>query len=52
MVAVDIFNVSNWNTPDVYQQTFSPTVINPTGYLNPLSITAARFARFSVTFDF
>jgi hypothetical protein len=52
LVAVDIYNVTNSNTTDVYQQTFSPTIINQTGYLNPLSITAARFARFSVTFDF
>ncbi len=53
LVAVDIYNVTNNNTPDVYQFTYSPTLLNPTAqYLNPLSITAARFARFSVTFDF
>jgi hypothetical protein len=35
------------------QQTYSPTVINTVAtYLNPLSITSARFARFSVTLDF
>ncbi|HJZ70255.1 MAG TPA: hypothetical protein VKE51_00870, partial [Vicinamibacterales bacterium] len=53
LVAVDIYNVTNSNTTDVYQQTYSPTAINTAAtYLNPLSITSARFARFSVTLDF
>jgi hypothetical protein len=53
LVAVDIYNVTNSNTTDVYQQTYSPTAINTVAtYLNPLSITSARFARFSVTLDF
>ena len=53
LVAVDIYNVTNSNTTDVYQQTYSPTVINAAAtYLNPLSITSARFARFSLTLDF
>jgi hypothetical protein len=46
LVALDIFNVTNSNTPDVYQQTYGTT------YLNPLSITAARLAKISVQFDF
>ena len=53
LVAVDIFNVTNSNTTDVYQTAYSPTLLSPAAtYLNPLSITSARFARFSVTIDF
>jgi hypothetical protein len=53
LVAVDIYNVTNSNTTDVYQTSYSPTLLAPTAtYLNPLSITSARFARFSVTIDF
>src|SRR4029079_18166636 len=38
LVALDIFNVFNSNTPDVYQQNYAPP--GPTStYLNPLSIT-------------
>jgi hypothetical protein len=46
MVAVDIFNLLNSNTPDVYQQTYGTT------YLNPLSITVARLFKISAQFDF
>ena len=46
LVALDIFNVFNSNTPDVYQQTYGPT------YLNPLSITVGRFFKISAQFDF
>jgi hypothetical protein len=46
MVALDIFNVFNSNTPDVYQQTYGPT------YLNPLSITVGRFFKLSAQLDF
>jgi hypothetical protein len=47
LVAVDVFNLFNWSTPDVY----STSPYGPT-YLNPLNITAARFAKISVQFDF
>ena len=46
LVALDIFNVFNSNTPDVYQQTYGTT------YLNPLSITVARLFKISAQFDF
>jgi hypothetical protein len=46
MVALDIFNLFNSNTPDVYQQTYGPT------YLNPLSITVGRFFKISAQLDF
>jgi hypothetical protein len=46
LFALDIFNVFNSNTPDVYQQTYGPT------YLNPLSITVGRFFKISAQIDF
>jgi hypothetical protein len=46
LVAVDIFNLTNSNAIDVYQQTYGAT------YLNPLSITEARFFKISAQFDF
>jgi carboxypeptidase family protein len=46
LVAVDIFNLFNSNAVDVYQQNYGPA------YLNPLSITQARFFKISVQFDF
>jgi hypothetical protein len=47
LVAVDVFNVFNWSTPDVYSTfPYGPT------YLNPTNITAARFAKISAQFDF
>jgi hypothetical protein len=46
MVNLDIFNLFNSNTAQVYQLTYGPT------YLNPLSITAARFFKIGVQFDF
>jgi hypothetical protein len=53
LVALDIFNVTNSNAIDVYQQTYSPTLLNPQStYLNPLSITQARFFKIGVQFDF
>ena len=36
-VPLDIFNMFNSNTPDVYNQSY----VNPATYLNPLSITVA-----------
>ena len=46
LVAIDIFNVTNSNTTNVYQQAYGAA------YLNPLSITAARFFKISAQFDF
>ena len=46
LVALDIFNLFNSNTPDVYQQGYGPT------YLNPLSITVGRFFKVSAQLDF
>ena len=46
LVALDIFNVTNSNTSNVYQQAYGTT------YLNPLSITAARFFKIGVQIDF
>ena len=52
LVAVDIFNVTNSNAPDVYQQNY-PTFFTPAStYLNPLSITQARLFKISAQFDF
>jgi len=46
LVALDIFNLFNSNTPDVYQQTYGAT------YLNPLSITVGRFFKIGAQIDF
>ena len=46
LVALDIFNLGNSNTPDGYLQTYGTT------YLNPVSITAARVFKISAQFDF
>ncbi len=46
LVALDIFNLFNSNAVDVYQQNYGTT------YLNPLSITQARFFKIGVQFDF
>ena len=46
LVSLDVFNLFNSNTPQVYQQTYGPT------YLNPLSIMSARFFKIGVQFDF
>jgi hypothetical protein len=51
LVALDIFNVFNSNTPDVYQGTY--TAPGPTStFLNPLSITVGRFFKVSAQLDF
>jgi hypothetical protein len=53
LIALDIFNLVNSNTTDVYQRAYSPTLLNPAAnYLNPLSITQARLFKISVQFDF
>jgi carboxypeptidase family protein len=46
LVSVDIFNLFNSNAVDVYQQNYGPA------YLNPLSITQARFFKISAQIDF
>jgi len=51
LVALDIFNLFNSNTPDVFQQTYSAPSATST-YLNPLSITVARLFKISAQFDF
>jgi hypothetical protein len=45
-VSLDVFNLLNSNTTNVYQRTYGTT------YLNPLSITAARFIKIGVQLDF
>ena len=51
LVALDIFNVFNSNTPDVYQTNYSAPSATST-YLNPLSITVGRFFKISAQLDF
>jgi hypothetical protein len=52
-VGVDIFNVTNSNAIDVYQTTYGPTILTPQStYLNPLSITQARFFKIGAQIDF
>ncbi len=46
LISLDVFNLFNSNTPDVYQPSFGTT------YLNPLSITVARLFKISAQFDF
>ena len=45
-VSLDVFNLLNSNTTERYQLTYG------TRYLNPLSITAARFFKIGVQLDF
>ena len=51
LVALDIFNLFNSNTPDVYQTNYSAPSATST-YLNPTSITVGRFFKISAQFDF
>ena len=46
LVSLDIFNLFNSNTPQVFNQTYGPA------YLNPLSIMSARFFKIGAQFDF
>ena len=46
MVALDVFNVANSNTTDVYVQNYGPN------YLAPVSVTSARLFKISAQFDF
>jgi hypothetical protein len=51
LVALDVFNIFNSNTPDVYSTTY--TAPSPTStYLNPQSITVGRFFKISAQLDF
>ena len=43
---LDVYNLFNSNTTEVYQRNYGPT------YLNPLSIMSARFFKISGQFDF
>jgi Carboxypeptidase regulatory-like domain len=53
LIALDIFNVTNSNTTDVYQRAYSPTLLRPGAqFLNPLSITQARLFKISAQIDF
>jgi Carboxypeptidase regulatory-like domain len=45
-VNLDIYNLTNANTTEVYQRNYGTT------YLNPLSIMSARFFKISAQFDF
>ena len=51
LVALDVFNIFNSNTPDVYQTTYSAPSATST-YMNPLSITVGRFFKISAQVDF
>ena len=51
LVALDVFNMFNSNTPDVYQTTYSAPAATST-YLNPRSITVGRFFKISAQLDF
>ena len=46
LLALDVFNVTNSNTPDAYLQSYGPT------YLDPVSVTRARLFKVSAQFDF
>ena len=48
LVAMDLYNVFNSNTPTLLQQGFG----NGSAYNNPMAIQSPRVARFNVTFDF
>jgi len=45
-INLDIYNLANSNTTEVYQRNYGAT------YLNPLSIMSARFFKISAQFDF
>jgi hypothetical protein len=45
-VNLDVYNLANSNTPDVYQRNYGPT------YLNPLSILSARFFKIGAQVEF
>ena len=50
-VTLDVYNLFNSDTTEVYQHSYSPP--GPTStYLNPLSIMSARFFKITAQFDF
>jgi hypothetical protein len=51
LVALDIFNLFNSNTPDVFNTTYSAPSATST-YLYPRSITVGRFFKISAQLDF
>jgi len=51
LVALDIFNMFNSNTPDVFNTTYSAPSATST-YLYPRSITVGRFFKISAQLDF
>ena len=46
LIAFNIFNVSNSNTPDAYLQSYGPT------YRDAVSVTRARLFKVSAQLDF
>jgi hypothetical protein len=50
-VTLDVYNLFNSNTTEVYQRTYSAPGSTST-YLNPLSIMSARFFKITAQFDF
>jgi hypothetical protein len=50
-VTLDVYNLMNSNTTEVYQRNYSAPGAGST-YLNPLSIMSARFFKITAQFDF
>jgi hypothetical protein len=50
-VTLDVYNLFNANTTEVYQHSYTPPGATST-YLNPLSIMSARFFKITAQFDF
>ena len=50
-VTLDVYNLFNSNTTEVYQRSYTPPSATST-YLNPLSIMSARFFKITAQFDF
>jgi hypothetical protein len=50
-VTLDVYNLFNSNTTEVYQRTYTAPGAGST-YLNPLSIMSARFFKITAQFDF
>ena len=50
-VTLDVYNLFNSNTTEVYQRNYSAPGATST-YLNPLSIMSARFFKITAQFDF
>jgi carboxypeptidase family protein len=50
-ISLDVYNLFNSNTTEVYQRSYSPPGAGST-YLSPLSIMSARFFKITAQFDF